>query len=56
VIAPALNTNYYTCVDTVFGPLTTYHVMAFGFGVIALLGLVWPVLHQVWARLHRGAA
>lgn len=50
------NTNYYTCVDTFLGPLTTYQVMAFGFGAIALLGLVWPLLLQVWVRVHRTAA
>lgn len=32
--------NYYTCVDTFVGPLTTYHVMAAGFGALALLGLL----------------
>jgi hypothetical protein len=56
-IATTPNTNYYTCVDTFLGSLTTYHVMAFGFGVIALVGLAWPLLHQLWARLlHRPAA
>src|SRR5512146_595527 len=27
--------RYYTCVETPVGQLTSYHVMAFGFGVIA---------------------
>jgi hypothetical protein len=36
----------------VFGPLTTYHVYAFGFGVIALIGLAWPLLHQLVIRPH----
>jgi len=35
------NTSYYTCVGTPFGPLTTYHVMAAFFLVIALAGLTW---------------
>lgn len=50
------NVNYYTCVDTFLGTLTTYHVMAFGFGVIALVGLAWPLLHQLLSRPHTGAA
>ena len=50
------NVSYYTCVDTPLGSLTTYHVMAFGFGVIALVGLAWPLLHQVWVQLHYHAA
>ncbi|WIG60438.1 MAG: hypothetical protein OJF49_003186 [Ktedonobacterales bacterium] len=47
--------SYYTCVDTPVGPLTTYHVLAMGFGVIALAGLAWPLLRRLWAR-SRGAA
>lgn len=43
-----INVNYYTCVDTFVGPLTTYHVMALGFGVVALLGIAWPLLHHLW--------
>jgi hypothetical protein len=50
------NVNYYTCVDTPFGLLTSYHVMAFGFGVIALAGLAWPLLHQRWVRTHHTPA
>ena len=42
--------------DTFLGPLTPYHVMAFGFGVIALVGLVWPLLHQLWIRRHHAGA
>jgi len=44
------NVNYYSCVDTPFGPLTTYHVMAFLFGLIALLGLAWPLAQRLWMR------
>jgi hypothetical protein len=51
------NVNYFSdCVATVLGPLTPYHVMAFGFGVIALVGLVWPLLHQLSVRRHPAAA
>ena len=49
------NVNYYTCVDTVFGRLTTYHVAAFGFGVIALLGLAWPLVRRLWRPSHQHA-
>jgi hypothetical protein len=44
------NVNYYTCVDTAVGPLTTYHIIAFGFSVIALLGLAWPLVHHLWRQ------
>jgi hypothetical protein len=47
------NVSYYTCVDTFAGQLTTYHVLAFGFGVIALAGLAWPLLSRVWRRARR---
>jgi hypothetical protein len=50
------NLNYYTCVDTIFGRLTTYHVWAFGFGLIALVGLAWPLLHRAVTRTNRAAA
>jgi hypothetical protein len=50
------NVNYFTCVDTFVGTVTTYHVMAFGFGVIALIGLAWPLLHQLLDRPQRAAA
>lgn len=48
--------NYFTCVDTFLGPLTTYYVMAFGFGIIALLGLAWPLLRRLWGQPHRPEA
>jgi hypothetical protein len=32
--------NYYSCVNTFLGPLTTYHVMAAGFGAVALVGVL----------------
>lgn len=52
--------NYYNCVQTPVGILTTYHVLAFWFGVIALLVLAWPLLallvrrvrHTAWVRLQ----
>jgi hypothetical protein len=50
---PLPNVNYYTCVDTIAGTLTTYHVLAFGFGLIALAGLAWPLLYHIWRRGHR---
>ena len=43
---PLPNVGYFTCVDTFAGPLTTYHVLAFGFGVIALAGLAWSLLRR----------
>jgi hypothetical protein len=42
--------SYYTCFDTPVGPLTTYHILAVGFGIIALIGLGWPLLQQVFRR------
>lgn len=45
--------SYYNCVQTPFGVLTSYHVMAAGFLVIALAGLVWPLLALLFRR--RGA-
>ena len=42
--------SYYTCVETPVGQLPSYHVMAFGFGVIALAGLAWPLLRRLGAR------
>jgi hypothetical protein len=50
------NVNDFSCVETPFGPLTTYHVLALIFGVIAVLGLVWPVAQQLWIRLRSQAA
>ena len=47
------NVSYYTCVDTPVGLLTTYQVLAFWFGVVALLGLAWPLLSLVVRRLRR---
>ena len=56
------NVNYFSCVDTPFGLLTAYHVMAFFFGMIALIGLVWPLAQRLWTnsrsptlRGHSGA-
>jgi len=46
------NVNYFVCVETPFGLLTTYHVMAFFFGVIALIGLVLALAQQLRARSH----
>jgi hypothetical protein len=43
-------------VDTFLGTLTTYHVMTLGFGLIALIGMIWPLLHRLLARPHRAAA
>ncbi|GAC1452331.1 MAG: hypothetical protein PVSMB4_12690 [Ktedonobacterales bacterium] len=48
--------NYYSCVDTFAGPLTSYHVMALGFGIIALLGLAWPLLRRRGGQTHHPAA
>jgi hypothetical protein len=50
------NVNYFSCVDTPLGPLTTYHVMALFFGVIVLAGLVWPLARMVWTRTSSRAA
>lgn len=53
---PPPNVNIYSCVDTYFGQLTTYHVLALGFGVVALLGLLWPLLCLIRRRPQRRAA
>lgn len=45
--------NYYVCVDTSAGRLTSYQVLAFGFGLIALAGLAWPLLGRVWRQVRR---
>lgn len=45
--------NYYTCVDTFVGPLTTYHVLAAIFGVIALAGLLIGLAVYLRGRPHR---
>ena len=44
------NVNYFSCVDTPFGIFTTYHVLAFFFGLIALAGLVWPLAQWLWTQ------
>lgn len=46
--------NYYTCVNTFAGPLTTYHVMAAIFGAIALVGLLFPLLALLWRQMRGG--
>ncbi|MFI5278203.1 MAG: hypothetical protein ACHQ1E_13110, partial [Ktedonobacterales bacterium] len=46
--------NYYTCVNTFAGPLTTYHVLAAIFGAIAIVGLLWGLLALVWGARHPG--
>lgn len=48
--------SYYTCVRTPIGMLTTYHVLAFWFGVVALLGLAWPLLASLVRRARRRTA
>jgi hypothetical protein len=48
----APNINYYSCVDTPVGPLTTYHILALVFGVSVLVGLGWPLAQRIWARLR----
>jgi hypothetical protein len=50
------NVNYFSCVDTPFGPLTTYHVLALIFGLIALFGLVLALAQSIWTRSHSQAA
>jgi hypothetical protein len=50
------NVNYFSCVDTPFGLLTSYHVMAFFFGLIAVVGLAWPLARRVLARSCSRAA
>jgi hypothetical protein len=44
------NVNYFSCVDTPFGLLTAYHVMAFFFGLVALVGLAWPLAQRLWTN------
>jgi cytochrome bd-type quinol oxidase subunit 1 len=46
--------NYFTCVNTPVGPLTTYHVLAAIFGVIALAGLLIGLLALLWDGRRRG--
>jgi hypothetical protein len=50
------NVNYFSCVETPVGPLTTYHIMALFFGLIALFGLIWPLAQRLWTRSHLQAA
>lgn len=45
--------NYYTCVNTFVGPLTTYHVLAAIFGAIALVGLLWGLAALVIGASRR---
>lgn len=44
--------NYFTCVNTFAGPLTTYHVMAAIFGAIALVGIIWGLAALWWGATH----
>lgn len=46
--ASQTSVNYYTC----YGPLTSYHILAIGFGVIALLGAMWAIFSALWASRH----
>lgn len=46
--------NYFTCVNTFAGPLTTYHVMAAIFGAIAIVGLLWGLAALFWGARHTG--
>lgn len=52
--APATYTspNYFACVSTPVGQLTTYHVMAAGFGAIAIVGLLLGLAPLLWRRGH----
>ena len=45
--APRESVDYFTCVETPFGLLTTYHVMAAGFALIAVAGLLWPHMRRL---------
>jgi hypothetical protein len=42
--------DYYSCVQTPLGPLTTYHVLAAVFAVIALVGIAWGVFEALRRR------
>lgn len=44
--------NYFSCVNTFAGPLTTYHVMAAIFGAIALVGIIWGLAALWWGATH----
>lgn len=42
--------NYFNCVQTPVGLLTSYHVMAAGFIVLALAGVAWGLLARALRR------
>ena len=44
--------NYFNCVQTPVGQITSFHVMAAGFLIIALAGIAWPVLVRLFRRSH----
>ena len=46
--------NYFTCINTFAGPLTTYHVLAAGFGAIAVAGLLLGLALLLWRRRFAG--
>lgn len=46
--------NYFECVSTPIGLLTSYHVMAAGFGAIALFGLLLGLAPLLWRRGRAG--
>ena len=46
--------NYFSCVNTFAGPLTTYHVMAAIFGAIALVGVIWGLVMLWRGGRHEG--
>ena len=48
--------SFYSCVNTPIGQLTTYHVMAAGFGAVALVGLLLGLVALRWSRGHTGGA
>lgn len=54
--APATYTspNYFACISTPVGQLTSYHVLAAGFGAIALFGLLLGLAPLLWRRGHAG--
>lgn len=44
--------SYYSCVQTPLGVLTTYHVLAAGFGAMALVGLLLGAIALVRGAAH----
>jgi cytochrome bd-type quinol oxidase subunit 1 len=46
--------NYYSCVNTFIGPLTSYHVLAAGFGAVALIVVLIGVVTLVLRGPRRG--